>query len=197
MLRLADLSKMEVRVNVNENDIIRISLGDTTLIDVDSYASVGKRFKGIVTSIANSANTKAGIDAVTEFEVKIRIINESYVELVTEKNRFPFRPGMTASVDIITKKKENVLAVPLAAVTTREDQTNANADGTTKLKELIYVVENGKAIQKEIKTGISDFDNIEILEGVNEGDELVSGPYFIVSKQLKDGDLLKITKKIE
>lgn len=195
MLRLADLSKMEVRVNVNENDIIRISLGDTTLIDVDSYASVGKRFKGIVTSIANSANTKASIDAVTEFEVKIRIINESYAELVTEKNRFPFRPGMTASVDIITKKKDNVLSVPLAAVTTREDQTNDNPDGTTKLKELIYVVENGKAVQKEIKTGISDFDNIEIIEGVNERDEIVSGPYFIVSKQLKDGDLLKITKK--
>ncbi|GAB2614114.1 efflux RND transporter periplasmic adaptor subunit [Belliella aquatica] len=195
MLRLADLSKMEVRVNVNENDIIRISLGDTTLIDVDSYASVGKRFKGIVTSIANSANTKASIDAVTEFEVKIRIINESYAELVTEKNRFPFRPGMTASVDIITKKKDNVLSVPLAAVTTREDQTNDNPDGTTKLKELIYVVENGKAVQKEIKTGISDFDNIEIIEGVNEGEEIVSGPYFIVSKQLKDGDLLKITKK--
>lgn len=195
MLRLADLSKMEVRVNVNENDIIRISLGDTTLIDVDSYASVGKRFKGVVTSIANSANTKVSIDAVTEFEVKVRIINESYAELVTQKNRFPFRPGMTASVDIITQKKTNILSVPLAAVTTREDKTNTNADGTTKLKELIFVVENGKAVQKEIKTGISDFDNIEILEGVNEGDELVSGPYFIVSKQLKDGDLLKITKK--
>lgn len=195
MLRLADLSKMEVRVNVNENDIIRISLGDTTLIDVDSYASVGKRFKGVVTSIANSANTKVSIDAVTEFEVKIRIINESYAELVTQKNRFPFRPGMTASVDIITQKKTNILSVPLAAVTTREDKTNTNADGTTKLKELIFVVENGKAVQKEIKTGISDFDNIEILEGVNEGDELVSGPYFIVSKQLKEGDLLKITKK--
>ncbi|AFL84684.1 RND family efflux transporter, MFP subunit [Belliella baltica DSM 15883] len=197
MLRLADLRKMEVRVNVNENDIVRISLGDTTLIDVDSYASVGKRFKGVVTSIANSANTKASIDAVTEFEVKIRILNESYSELVTQKNRFPFRPGMTASVDIITQKKDNVLSVPLAAVTTREDQTNENSDGTTKLKELIYVVENGKAVQKEIKTGISDFDNIEIVEGVNEGAEIVSGPYFIVSKQLKDGDLLNITKKTE
>ncbi|MFD2036859.1 efflux RND transporter periplasmic adaptor subunit [Belliella marina] len=197
MLRLADLSKMEVRVNVNENDIIRISLGDTTLIDVDSYASVAKKFKGVVTSIANSANTKASIDAVTEFEVKIRILNDSYAELVTEKNRFPFRPGMTASVDIITQKKTGVLSVPLAAVTTREDQKIESADGTTKLKELIYIVENGKAVQKEIKTGISDFDNIEILEGVNEGDELVSGPYFVISKQLKDNDLLKVTKKTE
>ena len=197
MLRLADLRKMEVRVNVNENDIVRISLGDTTLIDVDSYASVAKKFKGVVTSIANSANTKASIDAVTEFEVKIRIINESYAELVTEKNRFPFRPGMTASVDIITQKKTDILTVPLASVTTREDQKDESADGTVKLKELIYVVEDGRAVQKEIKTGISDFDNIEIIEGVNEGDELVSGPYFVISKQLKDKDLIKTTKKTE
>lgn len=197
MLRIADLSRMEVRVNVNENDIIRISLGDTTLIDVDSYASVAKRFKGVVTSIANSANTKASMDAVTEFEVKIRIINESYAELVTEKNRFPFRPGMTASVDIITQKKENILSVPLAAVTTREDQTNTTADGSKKPKELIFVVENGRAVQKEIKTGISDFDNIEVLEGIAEGEQVISGPYFTVSKQLKNDDLLKITKKNE
>lgn len=197
MLRIADLSRMEVRVNVNENDIIRISLGDTTLIDVDSYASVAKRFKGVVTSIANSANTKASMDAVTEFEVKIRIINESYAELVTEKNRFPFRPGMTASVDIITQKKENILSVPLAAVTTREDQTNTTADGSKKPKELIFVVENGRAVQKEIKTGISDFDNIEVLEGIAEGEQVISGPYFTVSKQLKNDDLLKVTKKTE
>ncbi|SIT04131.1 efflux RND transporter periplasmic adaptor subunit [Belliella pelovolcani] len=197
MLRIADLSRMEVRVNVNENDIIRISLGDTTLIDVDSYASVAKRFKGVVTSIANSANTKASMDAVTEFEVKIRIINESYAELVTEKNRFPFRPGMTASVDIITQKKENILSVPLAAVTTREDQMTTTADGSKKPKELIFVVENGRAVQKEIKTGISDFDNIEVLEGIAEGEQVISGPYFTVSKQLKNDDLLKITKKTE
>ncbi|SNR95969.1 HlyD family secretion protein [Belliella buryatensis] len=197
MLRIADLSRMEVRVNVNENDIIRISLGDTTLIDVDSYASSAKRFKGIVTSIANSANTKASMDAVTEFEVKIRIINDSYAELVTEKNRFPFRPGMTASVDIITQKKENILSVPLAAVTTREDQTNTTADGSKKPKELIFVVENGRAVQKEIKTGISDFDNIEVLEGITEGEQVISGPYFTVSKQLKNDDLLKVTKKTE
>ncbi|MFN3802454.1 efflux RND transporter periplasmic adaptor subunit [Belliella pelovolcani] len=197
MLRIADLSRMEVRVNVNENDIIRISLGDTTLIDVDSYASVAKRFKGVVTSIANSANTKASMDAVTEFEVKIRIINESYAELVTEKNRFPFRPGMTASVDIITQKKTNILSVPLAAVTTREDQMTTTADGSKKPKELIFVVENGRAVQKEIKTGISDFDNIEVLEGIAEGEQVISGPYFTVSKQLKNDNLLKVTKKTE
>lgn len=197
MLRLADLSRMEVRVNVNENDIIRISMGDATIIDVDSYSSSGKKFKGIVTSIANSANTKASPDAVTEFEVKIRILNESYADLISERNKYPFRPGMTASVDIITQKKDNVLSVPLAAVTTREDQVIEGPDGSTKSKELIFIIENGRAKIAEIKTGISDFDNIEILDGVTEGVEVISGPYFIVSKQLKDNDAVEVTKPEE
>jgi HlyD family secretion protein len=193
MLRIADLSRMEVRVNVNENDIVRISLGDTTIIDVDSYSSLGKKFKGVVTSIANSANTKASPDAVTEFEVKIRILNTSYADLISEKTKFPFRPGMTASVDIITQKKDNVLSVPLAAVTTREDQTNIT-DGISKPKELVFVTEDGRAKLVEIKTGISDFENIEVLEGVEEGKEVISGPYFVVSKQLKDNEKIKVTK---
>lgn len=197
MLRLADLNKMEVRVNVNENDIVRISLGDTTIIDVDSYSFSGEKFKGVVTSIANSANVKASPDAVTEFEVKIRIINESYAELITENNKYPFRPGMTASVDIITQKKDNVLSVPLSAVTTREDQADTLPDRTTKLKELIFIVEDGRAKIREIKTGISDFDNIEVLEGITEGTELISGPYFVVSKQLKDNDAVKKIKEPE
>lgn len=199
MLRLADLTRMEVRVNVNENDIIRISLGDTTVIDVDSYSSSAKKFTGVVTSIANSANTKVSQDAVTEFEVKIRILNDSYKDLITDKNKYPFRPGMTASVDIITQKKNNVLSVPLAAVTTREDQKTETEGGISKTKELVFVVENGRAKMKEIKTGISDFDNIEVLEGIGEGEEIISGPYFIVSKQIKDNDPIKVekTKEIE
>jgi HlyD family secretion protein len=196
MLRLADLNKMEVRVNVNENDIVRISKGDTTIIDVDSYSFAGKKFKGVVTSIANSANTKASVDAVTEFEVKISILNESYADLITEKMKYPFRPGMTASVDIITQKKDNVLAVPLAAVTTREDSTAKNPEGT-KAKELVFIIENNRAKQTEIKTGISDFDNIEVLEGLKEGQEIISGPYFVVSKQLKDNDAVKKVEKAD
>lgn len=196
MLRLADLSKMEVRVNVNENDIVRISKGDTTIIDVDSYSFSGKKFKGVVTSIANSANTKTSVDAVTEFEVKIRILNESYADLITEKMKYPFRPGMTASVDIITQKKDNVLAVPLASVTTREDSLAKNPEGT-KAKELVFIIENNRAKQTEIKTGISDFDNIEVLEGLKEGQEIISGPYFVVSKQLKDNDPVKKVDKAE
>ena len=195
MLRIADLSRMEIRVNVNENDIVRISLNDSVLIDVDSYAFSGKKFGGIVTAIANSANEKASTDAVTEFEVRIRILNDSYAELVTEKNPFPFRPGMTASVEIITNRKENTLSVPLAAVTTREAETLETQGGTTRLKELVFLKEGNKAKMVAVKTGISDFDNIEILEGLTEGQEIITGPYFIVSKELEDEKAVKIAEK--
>ncbi|AMQ56671.1 efflux RND transporter periplasmic adaptor subunit [Algoriphagus sanaruensis] len=191
MMTIADLTQMEVRVDVNENDIVRLSLGDTTLIEVDAYSSTGKKFKGIVTSIANTANTKASPDAVTEFKVKIRILNSSYEDLVKAGNRYPFRPGMTASVEIMTTSKDNAIAIPLSSVTTREDQMDTLAGGTTKLRELVFVSENGKAKAVKVKTGISDYENIEILEGLKEGDEVISGPYFIVSKELKEGDAVK------
>ncbi len=193
MLTIADLSRMEVRVDVNENDIVRLSKGDTTIIEVDAYSFSGKKFKGIVTSIANTANTKPSPDAVTEFEVKIRILNSSYADLVAAGNKYPFRPGMTAAVEIITNQKENVLSLPLSAVTTREDQLDTLADGSTKMRELVFVMQDGEAKMKTIKTGISDFQNIEVLEGLQEGDQVISGPYFVVSKELKDGD--KVSKQ--
>ncbi|WP_297336345.1 efflux RND transporter periplasmic adaptor subunit [Algoriphagus sp.] len=188
MLTIADLTKMEVRVDVNENDIVRLALGDTTLIEVDAYSTSGKTFKGVVTSIANTANTKASADAVTEFKVKIRILNSSYQDLVDAGNKYPFRPGMTASVEIITNQKDNVLSVPLAAVTTRENKLDTLADGTTRPQELVFLVENGEAKMTQIKTGISDFQFIEVLEGLTEDQEVVSGPYFTVSKELEEGD---------
>lgn len=198
MLTIADLSLMEVRVDVNENDIVRLSKGDTTIIDVDAYSYSGKKFKGVVTSIANTANTKASADAVTEFKVKIRILNSSYEDLVKEGNRYPFRPGMTASVEIITTEKSDVLSIPLSAVTTRENEVDTLEGGsTTQLKELVFLVENGSAVMRQIKTGISDYQNIEVLEGLKEGDEVISGPYFIVSKELKDGDKIEVTKAPE
>lgn len=197
MLRIADLSRMEIRVNVNENDIVRISLSDSVLIDVDSYAFTGKKFGGIVTAIANSANEKANADAVTEFEVRIRILNDSYAGLVTDKNPFPFRPGMTASVEIITNRKENILTVPLAAVTTREAETLETQGGSTRLKELVFLKDGNTAKLVTVKTGISDFDNIEILEGLTEGQEIITGPYFIVSKELEDKKPVKIAVKKE
>ncbi|MDN5200061.1 efflux RND transporter periplasmic adaptor subunit [Fulvivirgaceae bacterium BMA10] len=215
LLRIADLTKMEVRVDVNENDIIRVSTGDTAVIDVDSYASMDKKFKGIVTQIANTANDKVSADAVTEFEVRVRILNESYQDLLEERGiTYPFRPGMTASVDIITNSKSDILTVPLSSVTTRDpnkkqrfsaggseggNNSNDNKERTkTKeedLKEVVFVNDNGVAKMIEVKTGISDFENIEILSGLEEGSEVVSGPFLAVSKRLNDGDAIATKKK--
>jgi len=207
MMRIADLTKMEVRVDVNENDIIRVREGDTTVIDVDSYTYMDRSFKGVVTAIANTANPKASADAVTEFMVKIRILNESFQDLLSEiQGASPFRPGMTASVEIITNTKNNVLTVPLSAVTTRtpsqlrkfgtngEDEVNVRTSVKVKkeeIKEVVFIKDGQKAKMVEVRTGISDYDNIEILEGLSEGDVVISGPFFVVSKRIKDGDLIE------
>ncbi len=218
MLRIADLNKMEVRVNVNENDIVRVHLNDTVLIDVDSYASTEKQFKGIVTNIANTARDKTSADAITEFEVRILILRSSYQDLIKQGNRFPFRPGMTASVEIITTKKDNVLSVPLTAVTTRNTEKDKKAEGgppkddddekpevsdnkakTEKKEDKVVVFVNDKGVAKmvEVKTGISDYDNIEIISGLADSVEVVTGPFLVVSKRLKDGDKIIQAKKKE
>ena len=210
LLRIADLSLMEVRVDVNENDIIRIQKSDTATIEVDSYASMDKTFAGVVTEIANTANNKVSDDAVTEFEVRIRILRSSYEDLIKEKKLInPFKPGMTASVEIITQTRENVLAVPLAAVATRSarqleedakeydeeeeeseddpnDQRQTAAD--RELFEVVFVHDSEKARLVKVKTGISDYEHIEIREGLSEGQEIVSGPYVAVSRRLRDGE---------
>ncbi|MEP1096261.1 MAG: efflux RND transporter periplasmic adaptor subunit [Cyclobacteriaceae bacterium] len=214
ILRIADLSKMEVKVDVNENDIIRISEGDTALIDVDSYSYMDKTFKGIVTQIANTANDKVSSDAVTEFEVLIQILPGSYQDLVLEQGeKYPFKPGMTASVDIMTETRVDVLSVPLSAVTTRSakeeeedegrdrnnnsDDDDEEQDEDEELLEIVFVYEGGKAVQTEVKTGISDFERIEILTGVESGQEVVTGPFLAVSKRLKNGDAVAPPEKKE
>jgi len=195
MMTIANLNNMEVRVNINENDIIRINQGDTAIIDVDAYAFAKTKFKGVVTSVANTANPKANQDAVTEFLVKIKILNESYAQLAAQnKGRSPFRPGMTASVDILTNRKDNVISVPLSAVTTRPKDGSTPAIGTSftgETKEVVFINDNGIAKMVDVVTGVSDFDRIEILEGLQEGQEVISGPYFILTRTLKDGDLVK------
>lgn len=211
MLRIADLNKMEVRVNVNENDIVRVHLGDTAIIDVDAYSNQNIQFKGIVTLIANTAKDKASADAITEFEVRILILSSSYQDLVKKGNRFPFRPGMTASVEIITNRKDNVLSVPLAAVTTRDPEgmndsedddgpppaqnaNNGNQKPAAKkeIKTVVFVNEKGVAKMVEVKTGISDYDNIEIVSGIKgDSTQVVKGPFLAVSKRLKDGDKIR------
>lgn len=217
MLRIADLNKMEVRVNVNENDIVRVHLADSVLIDVDSYANINKEFKGIVTNIANTAKDKLSADAITEFEVRILILRSSYEDLIKQGNRFPFRPGMTASVEIVTNRKSNVLSVPLAAVTTRNPNAKSEDEEKAKKREegdnprvtsdkkvekkadkiVLFVNEKGVAKMVEVKTGISDYDNIEILSGVADSAEVVTGPFLVVSKRLKEGDRIKLMEKKE
>lgn len=217
MLRIADLNVMEVRVDVNENDIVRVSIGDTALIDVDAYAATDKEFKGVVTLIANTAKDKTSADAITEFEVRILILESSYRDLVEAGNRFPFRPGMTASADIITTRKEDVMAVPLAAVVTRtpeqlkdegqEGPPNRNASQNQNQgnqpkreedpKTVIFVNDNGTAKMLEVKTGISDYDNIEILSEINDSTEVITGPFLVVSSRLKEGDKIRRAEKQE
>ena len=216
MLRIADLNVMEVRVDVNENDIVRVSVGDTAVIDVDAYASTDKEFKGVVTLIANTAKDKTSADAITEFEVRILILDTSYQDLVEAGNPFPFRPGMTASADIITTTKQDVLAVPLAAVTTRnpgqlngggpnQGPPNRNASQgpnqnnqpaqPTEPKVVIFVNDNGTAKMKEVKTGISDYENIEILSELSDSTEVVTGPFLVVSNRIKEGDKIRAAEK--
>ncbi len=207
MLRIADLSLMEVRVNVNENDIVRVHVGDTALIDVDAYLNLNKQFKGIVTHIANTARDKTSSDAITEFEVRILILNESYQDLVASGKRYPFRPGMTANVEILATRKENVISVPLASVTTRvpddakknmqpSDNTGQQPAAAKKHdKVVVFVNDNGVAKMVEVQTGISDYDNIEILTGISDSTEVVTGPFLVVSKRLKDGDKIRQAQK--
>ncbi|GAA4356894.1 efflux RND transporter periplasmic adaptor subunit [Hymenobacter saemangeumensis] len=215
IMRIANLNNMEVRVNVNENDIINVHLGDSVEVEVDSYASKDEKFRGLVTNIANTAKDALTAEAVTEFEVRIRLLPESYRHLVRVVNKqtvVPFRPGMTASVDIITDRKSGVLSVPLAAVTTRSDSSavkkaSGSADrGPAKaelvdptasapkveIEEVVFVVKNGKAVLTPVKTGISDFQNIEILRGLQAGDQVVSGPFRAVAKTLKNGSVVDI-----
>ena len=150
MLRIADLSNMEVRVDVNENDIIRISIGDTALIDVDSYSYMKKEFKGVVTQIANSAKAKASSDAITEFEVRIKILNESYQDLLKEMHIiYPFRPGMTASVDIITEINDNTLSVPLSAVTTRSKDDEKGSEFSKSDEDDAEFIEDAEELAEE------------------------------------------------
>lgn len=218
ILRLANLNEMEVSVEVNENDIIRVHKNDTALIEVDAY--MDKKFKGIVTEIANSANT-TGItaDQVTNFVVKIRILRESYLHLVSETNPAPFRPGMSASVDIQTKRVSSVISIPIMAVTTRnadstkvtkmddEDDydTKVTNEETEKakekektgdeLKEYVFVIKDGKADMLTVKTGIQDNDYIEIVSGVADGQEVITGPYGAVARTLRKGTKVKVVDK--
>ncbi len=220
VLRIANLNNMEARVDVSENDIVRVKLGDTALIEVDAY--LDRKFKGIVTQIANSSNTSASLstDQVTNFTVRIRILPESYVDLQAklQANQSPFRPGMSASVEILTNYKSNVITVPITAVTTREDTLSGKAvtrkaaetktfgdeeNEKSEVKEqvvettdeYVFVVQNNEAVLRKVKTGIQDDTYFEIIEGLKKGDIVITAPYKEVSQRLKNHAFVKVVDK--
>jgi HlyD family secretion protein len=210
ILRVANLNNMEVEVDVNENDIVKIEIGDDAEIEVDAY--LRRKFKGTVTSISNSASSELTADQVTNFKVKVRILKESYEDMTAGKpaNYSPFRPGMTATVDIITERKENIVAVPISAVVVKSDTTAVKKDivkeleekekeqetGTVEKKfECVFVKIGDKAVLRPITTGIQDDTNIQVVKGLKKGDEVIIGPYTTVSKDLNPNDKIKTKPK--
>ncbi len=201
MLRIADLNTMEVLVEVNENDIVKITKGDTAIIEVDAF--LGNSFRGVVSEIANSAKLALGAspDQVTNFEVKIRMINGSFATLVPDYGENPFRPGMTATVEIITNKMRDALVVPIQAVTVRSD-TSSNAvsyervlsEDVDESFEVVFTPDGMKAGLLVVESGIQD-DEFIIVTGVEDSTEVVTGPYSAVSRNLKRGTRITTDKK--
>lgn len=197
LLRVADLSRMEAQVEVNENDIVRVKMGDTATIEVDAY--LDKKFKGIVTEIANSAKTTGvSADQVTNFDVKILVLPESYKDLTDGGIKNPFRPGMSATVDIQTEIKDSVITVPIQSVTTRSDTTKtSSAKASDEIRTLVFITDGKYALARDVKTGIQDNNYIEITSGVAEKDRVISAPFSAISKKLSDSTLIEILKKEE
>jgi HlyD family secretion protein len=222
MMRVADMRSIEVRVDVGENDIPKVKLGDTAIVEVDAYTN--RKFKGLVYKIANpttsAASTSVASAEVTNYKVHIRLLPDDYKDLIVPGRGFPFRPGMTASADIQTRSKQNVLSVPLNAVTTRDASDSASAKTADKkdekaaepaaantdapksvssddsIQEVVFVLQKDNTVKKvRVKTGIQDLNYIEILDGLKAGDMVITGPYSIVSKTLKDGNLVTVVAK--
>ena len=222
MLRIADLSRMEVEVEVNENDIVRVANRDTALIEVDAYPD--NRFKGVVSEIPVSANT-TGVttDQVTNFMVKILLLPESYEDKVSDSNPYPLRPGMSATADIQTERRSGIYSIPIQAVTTRMDTTGGelpptgeevrtesiSSDGTVSSSVetlpaeetsdepivVVFTIAEGKAVLKAVETGIQDNNYIEITKGLDPEDEVVIAPYSAISRQLKNNQSVEVVSE--
>lgn len=213
MMRVADMKSIEVRVDVGENDITKVKLGDTALVEVDAYNN--RKFKGVVYKIANPVTAISGVSSsaeVANYKVHIRLLPEEYADLAKDNNIFPFRPGMTASADIQTKSKRNVVTVPLNAVTTRDakgegkstEVTKSSANASTEkapttvdedVSEVVFVLQKDNKVKLiKVKTDIQDLNFIEV-SGVKVGDKIITGPYSIVSKTLKEGSLVTVVTK--
>lgn len=216
LMRIANLENMQAVVDVNENDIVKVEMGDTTLIELDAY--LNRKFRGIVTEIATSAtSTGISIDQVTNFQVKIQILKDSYADLIPagRPDYSPFRPGMSTTVDIQTERRNDVLSVPIQAVTTRQDttgkyvrkkveideETGEVAEETTRktstetYKEYVFVFNSGHVKLREVKSGIQDNTHIEIISGLEAGDEVVIAPFSAISKRLKNNDKVEKVDK--
>jgi HlyD family secretion protein len=222
MMRVADMAVLELRVDVGENDIVKVNIGDSADIEVDAYNN--RKFKGIVTQIASSTKTGSlaaqASNDVTNYEVRIRLVPDSYKDLVDplHPKKFPFRPGMNASADIKTRRIDNVISVPITAVNARvkgsdktaedkkkEDDKRKGNDAsndqtetadTDELEEIAFVLQpDGKVKKVVVKSGIQDINYIEVISGLKEGDEVVTGPYNAISKTLKDGAKVKVVPK--
>lgn len=199
IMRISNLSNMELQVDVSESDIPKVKLGDEAEIDVDAY--VGKKFKGIVSEIANSAanlsQSALATDQVTNFTVKVQIDPSSYKDLISSQNKFPFRPGMSGSVDIFTNQKDNVITVPVQSVTVREKKRENNGQKLTNLKdsdfdEVVFIMEADTVRKAIVTTGIQDDKYIEIISGLKSKENVIFAPYNLVSKDLKEGDKVRL-----
>ena len=201
LLRVANLNDMEVEVDVNENEIVKVNVGDSAIVEVDAYLK--KSFKGLVTAISNASAANLSADQVTNFEVKIKILKSSYTELLEGKslNYAPFRPGMTATVDIITETKPDAVTVPISAIVVKTDTLSSKASYTKEkvntsdeLFECVFVKNGNEAKLRVVETGIQDDSNIEVLSGLKDQDTVITGPYAMVSKSLKTGDKISRLK---
>lgn len=205
MMRVANLNSMEVQVDISENDILRVNLGDKVEIEVDAYLDV--IFLGSVTEIANSASNISSqgalnTDQVTNFIVKVRIDPDSYKQMLTGTQRYPFRPGMSASVDIFTNEVKDVISVPIQCVTVREEDRDDDDDENKKNKdakpeEVVFVMSGDTVSMVKVTTGIQDDEYIQVLSGLSGDEEVVTGPYSAVSKKLKDGKEVRIKEDKE
>jgi HlyD family secretion protein len=227
IMRIADMRIIEVRVDVGENDIPKVNIGDTALVEVDAYTK--RKFKGIVTQISSTNRGVGGTTVttstdVTNYEVRIRLMPESYADLIdpSGSKNFPFRPGMSANADIQTNTHSKVLAIPINAVTTRDRSDTAAVGKENKKKdvkadkkeqpvegeepirnvddldEVVFVIQTDGTVRRvKVKTDIQDLNYIEVLDGLKAGDEVVVGPYATVSKLLRTGMKVKIVPKEE
>lgn len=194
MLTIADMSRIEVRVDVSETDIAKVKLGDTTIIEADAYRN--RKFTGVVSQVGVSSN-KAGIstDQVTNYTVHILILPESYADLAAslQKGKFVFKPGMSASVEIHTRRENNILSVPVNAVTTRDwpdslKKKNDDASSFADMRQVVFVYDPVKkhVLLRDVKTGVQDNEYIQITEGLKAGEKVVTAPYGAIARTLKE-----------